>query len=73
MKIQIVGNNKKLEKTIIDITKDLPNITLEVVSDMVKFNIKKHSAIIIENVLIDDVNKLSNNELKNVILQFFET
>lgn len=73
MKIQIVGNNKKLEKTIIDITKNLHNITLEVVSDMVKFNIKKHSAIIIENVLIDDVNKLSNNELKNVILQFFET
>lgn len=73
MKIQIVGSNKILEDKINDIIVNLPNATIEIVSDRVKFNIKKHPAIIIENVLIDDINELSTNELKNVILQFFET
>ncbi len=73
MKIQIVGSNKILEDKINDIIVNLPNATMEIVSDRVKFNIKKHPAIIIENVLIDDINELSTNELKNVILQFFET
>lgn len=73
MKIQIVGSNKILEDKINDIIVNLPNATMEIVSDRVKFNIKKHPAIIIENVLIDDINELSTSELKNVILQFFET
>lgn len=73
MKIQIVGNNKLLEKRIHDVINSLPNIDVEIVNDEVKLNIKRHPAIIIENVLIDDINELSTSELKNVILQFFET
>ena len=38
-----------------------------------KFNIKYPPAIIIDNVLVDDISELSTTELKNVILQFFET
>lgn len=72
MKIRIVGNNDELEKKINNITHYLPDVTLEV-SDELKLNIKKTPAIIIENVLIDNINELSDFELKNVILQFFET
>lgn len=73
MKIQIVGSNKKIEDKINDIIVNLPNVTMEVVNKLEKLNINKYPAIIIENVLVDDINILSKSELKNVILQFFET
>lgn len=73
MKIKIVGNNKNIQEKLNNIIKTLPNSSIEIVNDEVKFNIKRNPAIIIDNVLIDDVNELSTSELKTVILQFFET
>lgn len=73
MKIKIVGNNKNIQERLNNIIKTLPNASIEIVNDEVKFNIKRNPAIIIDNVLIDDVNELSTSELKTVILQFFET
>ncbi len=73
MKIQIVGSNEKINKQINTIINDLTKQRIEVVFDQVKFNIKYPPAMIIDNVLVDDLAKLTTNELKNVILQFFET
>lgn len=73
MKIQIVGCNENEEKKFKEIIKNLPNVTTQVLENSCKFNIKYPPAMIIDNVVVDDIGSLSTNELKNVILQFFET
>lgn len=73
MKIQIVGCNKAFKKEFNNIINDLRFNQIELVFESSKFNIKKCPAMIIDNVLVDDLSKLSTSELKNVILQFFET
>ena len=73
MKIQIVGSNKKCKTKIDKIIKDLPETTTVEELKKDKFNIKYPPAMIIDNVLVDDISELSTTELKNIILQFFET
>lgn len=74
MKITILGKNKLIKKEINNIINDLKLTDVEVISnENNKYNIKYTSAIIIDNVLIDDANELSYTEMKNVIYQFIET
>lgn len=74
MKIMILGKNKLIKKEINNIINDLKLTDVEVINnENNKYNIKYTSAIIIDNVLIDDANELSYTEMKNVIYQFIET
>lgn len=74
MKITILGKNKLIKKEINNIINDLKLTDIEVINnENNKYNIKYTSAIIIDNVLIDDANELSYTEMKNVIYQFIET
>lgn len=74
MKITILGKNKLIKKEINNIINDLKLTDVEVINnENNKYNIKYTSAIIIDNVLIDDANELSYAEMKNVIYQFIET
>lgn len=74
MKITILGKNKLIKKEINNIINDLKLTDVEVINnENNKYNIKYTSAIIIDNVLIDDANELSYTEMKNVIYQFTET
>ncbi|CDB28584.1 unknown [Firmicutes bacterium CAG:582] len=74
MKITILGKNKLIKKEINNIINDLKLTDVEVINnENNKYNIKYTSAIIIDNVLIDDANELSYTEMKNVIYQFIET
>ena len=73
MKITILGKNKLIKKEINNIINDLKLTDVEVINnENNKYNIKYTSAIIIDNVLIDDANELSYTEMKNVIYQFIE-
>ena len=63
-----------IKKEINNIINDLKLTDVEVINnENNKYNIKYTSAIIIDNVLIDDANELSYTEMKNVIYQFIET
>lgn len=74
MKITILGKNKLIKKEINNIINDLKLTDVEIITnENNKYNIKYTSAIIIDNVLIDDANELSYTEMKNVIYQFIET
>lgn len=74
MKITILGKNRLIKKEINNIINDLKLTDVEVINnENNKYNIKYTSAIIIDNVLIDDANELSYTEMKNVIYQFIET
>ena len=74
MKITILGKNKLIKKEINNIINDLKLTDVEVINnENNKYNIKYTSAIIIDNVLIDDANELSYTDMKNVIYQFIET
>lgn len=74
MKITILGKNKLIKKEINNIINDLKLTDVEVINnENNKYSIKYTSAIIIDNVLIDDANELSYTEMKNVIYQFIET
>ncbi len=74
MKITILGKNKLIKKEINNIINDLKLTDVEIINnENNKYNIKYTSAIIIDNVLIDDANELSYTEMKNVIYQFIET
>ena len=74
MKITILGKNKLIKKEINNIINDLKLTDVEVINnENNKYNIKYTSAIIIDNVLIDDAKELSYKEMKNVIYQFIET
>ena len=74
MKITILGKNKLIKKEINNLINDLKLTDVEVINnENNKYNIKYTSAIIIDNVLIDDANELSYTEMKNVIYQFIET
>ena len=74
MKITILGKNKLIKKEINNIINDLKLKDVEIIDNKFdKYKIKYTSAIIIDNVLIDDANKLTYNEIKNVIYQFIET
>ncbi len=74
MKITILGKNKLIKRELKNIINDLKLTDVEIINnENNKYNIKYTSAIIIDNVLIDDANDLSYNEMKNVIYQFIET
>lgn len=75
MKVRLVGSKGKDKKIIDDIIKSFDcSIDIEEISliDKDKYNIKHTPAIIIENVVIDDLNELSKNELSDIIYQFLE-
>lgn len=74
MKITIIGKDKKIKNEINNIVNDLKLTNVIIINNKdIKYNIKYTSAIIIDNVLINDANNLSYNEMKNVIYQFIET
>lgn len=74
MKITIIGKNKLIKNEIKNIINDFKIKDVEIIDNKFdKYKIKYISAIIIDNVLIDDANKLTYNEIKNVIYQFIET
>ena len=74
MRITIIGKDKKVKQEINNIVHDLKLTDVIITNNKDdKYNIKYTSAIIIDNVLIDDANKLTYNEIKNVIYQFIET
>ena len=74
MRITIIGKDKKVKQEINNIVHDLKLTDVIITNNKDdKYNIKYTSAIIIDNVLIDDANKLTYNEMKNVIYQFIET
>lgn len=74
MKITIIGKDKKVKNEINNIVNDLKLTNVIIINNKdIKYNIKYTSAIIIDNVLINDANNLSYNEMKNVIYQFIET
>lgn len=74
MKITIIGKNKLIKNKIKNIINDFKIKDVEIIDNKFdKYKIKYTSAIIIDNVLIDDANKLTYNEIKNVIYQFIET
>ena len=74
MRITIIGNDKKVKQEINNIVHDLKLTDVIITNNKDdKYNIKYTSAIIIDNVLIDDAKELSYKEMKNVIYQFIET
>lgn len=74
MKITIIGKDKKVKQEINNIVHDLKLTDVIITNNKDdKYNIKYTSAIIIDNVLIDDAKELSYKEMKNVIYQFIET
>ncbi len=74
MKITIIGKNKLIKNEIKNIINDFKIKDVKIIDNKFdKYKIKYTSAIIIDNVLIDDANKLTYNEIKNVIYQFIET
>ena len=74
MKITIIGKNRLIKNEIKNIINDFKLKDVEIIDNKFdKYKIKYTSAIIIDNVLIDDANKLTYNEIKNVIYQFIET
>lgn len=74
MKITIIGDSKKLKNKINDVVNDLEISDASIViGDETKYSIKYCSAIIINNVVMDDASKLNYNDLKNIIIQFMET
>lgn len=74
MKITIIGKDKKVKQEINNIVHDLKLTDVIITNNNdIKYNIKYTSAIIIDNVLIDDAKELSYKEMKNVIYQFIET
>ena len=74
MRITIIGKDKKVKQEINNIVHDLKLTDVIITNNKDdKYNIKYTSAIIIDNVLIDDAKELSYKEMKNVIFQFIET
>lgn len=74
MRITIIGKDKKVKQEINNIVHDLKLTDVIITNNKDnKYNIKYTSAIIIDNVLIDDAKELSYKEMKNVIYQFIET
>ena len=74
MRITIIGKDKKVKQEINNIVHDLKLTDVIITNNKDdKYNIKYTSAIIIDNVLIDDAKELSYKEMKNVIYQFVET
>ena len=74
MRITIIGKDKKVKQEINNIVHDLKLTDVIITNNKEdKYNIKYTSAIIIDNVLIDDAKELSYKEMKNVIYQFIET
>lgn len=73
MRITIIGKDKKVKQEINNIVHDLKLTDVIITNNKDdKYNIKYTSAIIIDNVLIDDAKELSYKEMKNVIYQFIE-
>lgn len=74
MRITIIGKDKKVKQEINNIVHDLKLTDVIITNNKDdKYNIKYTSAIIIDNVLIDNAKELSYKEMKNVIYQFIET
>ena len=74
MRITIIGKDKKVKQEINNIVHDLKLTDVIITNNKDdKYTIKYTSAIIIDNVLIDDAKELSYKEMKNVIYQFIET
>ena len=74
MRITIIGKDKKVKQEINNIVHDLKLTDVIITNNKDdEYNIKYTSAIIIDNVLIDDAKELSYKEMKNVIYQFIET
>lgn len=74
MRITIIGKDKKVKQEINNVVHDLKLTDVIITNNKDdKYNIKYTSAIIIDNVLIDDAKELSYKEMKNVIYQFIET
>jgi|GEM_PF-6693793 hypothetical protein len=74
MRITIIGKDKKVKQEINNIVHDLKLTDVIITNNKDdKYKIKYTSAIIIDNVLIDDAKELSYKEMKNVIYQFIET
>ena len=74
MRITIIGKDKKVKQEINNIVHDLKLTDVIITNNKDdKYNIKYTSAIIIDNVLIDDAKELSYKEMKNVIYQFIQT
>lgn len=74
MRITIIGKDKKVKQEINNIVHDLKLTDVIITNNKDdKYNIKYTSAIIIDNVLIDDAKELSYKEMQNVIYQFIET
>ncbi len=76
MKIKLVGSKENERQLINEVLHNLNcSVDIEELStdNRFKYNIKHTPAIIIDNVVIDEVSKLSKNELRCVIQQFLET
>jgi len=68
LKVRLIGNNGDKEK----LTNILNNLNIssdiDIISDEFKdkYNVKYGPAIIVDNIVIDDVNNLSNDELSSI-------
>lgn len=75
MVVRLVGSKEEDKKIINDVIENFNyHIDIQEISalDKDKYNIKHTPAIIIENIVIDDLNGLSKNELNDIFYQFLE-
>ena len=75
LKIRLIGNDGEKRK-IKEIVNNLNcNVDIEEIpiQDKLKYNIKYTPAMIIDNVVVGDLSKLSDDELKEIVNDFLET
>lgn len=66
-----IGQKDKITKVVNNLNEEA-DVEIIPARDKFKYNIKYTPAMIIDNVVVSDINKLSDDELKSVCYQFIE-